>query len=118
MESETQARRKKAALSHSMMRELQSQLYDVPEEISHQADVKKQKYIAMEREKELYEEENFIRLPVSKAEKQAKRNVFTVSNIGDSLTSFGNNDFDGSGAGKKRKRGAGEGGKSKKKFKK
>ena len=119
LESEMQVKKKKAALSHSMMRELQQQLYDTPEEISHQADVKKQKYISREREKELYEEENFIRLPVTKAERQAKKNVFTVSNIGESLTSFGNNDFDGSGAGgRKRKRGnEGKGGKSKKKFK-
>ena len=117
MESEMMAKKKKTALSHSMMRELQQQLYDAPEEISHESDVKKQKYIAKQREKEMYEEENFIRLPVTKAERQAKKNVFTVSNIGDSLTSFGNNDFDGSGAGEKRKRGAGEGGKSKKKFK-
>merc|ERR1719436_2334931 len=108
MESEVMVKKKKAALSHSMMRELQRQLYDTPEEISHQADVKKQKYIAQEREKEMYEEENFIRLPVSKAEKQAKRNVFTVSNIGDSLTSFGNTNFDGAQTvgGKKRKKSA------------
>merc|ERR1711910_252336 len=66
MESEMAAKKKKTALSHSMMRELQHQLYDAPEEISHEADVKKQKYIAKEREKELYEEENFMRLPVTK----------------------------------------------------
>merc|ERR1711988_1876977 len=94
MESEIMKKKKKSALSHSMMRELQRQLYDTPEEISHQADVKKQKYIAQEREKEMYEEENFIRLPVTKAERKARKNVFTVSNIGESLTSFGNNDFD------------------------
>ena len=123
MESEMMVKKKKAALSHSMMRELQSQLYDTPEEISHQADVKKQKYIAREREKELYEEENFMRLPVTKAERQAKRNVFTVSNVGDSLTSFGNSNFDGTQTvgGKRKKSSAGkQGGKgnSKKKFKK
>ena len=123
MESEVMVKKKKSALSHSMMRELQSQLYDTPEEISHQSDVKKQKYIAMEREKELYEEENFIRLPVSKAEKQARRNVFTVSNIGDTLTSFGNTNFDGAHTvGGKRKRVAvdkhGKRKGSKKKFKK
>ena len=119
IESEQMAKKKKTALSHSMMRELQHQLYDTPEEISHEADVKKQKYIAKQREKELYEEDNFIRLPVTKAERQAKKNVFTVSNIGDSITSFGNNDFEGTGVGgKKRKRGNdAKGNKSKKKFK-
>ena len=123
MESEVMVKKKKAALSHSMMRELRSQLYDTPEEISHQADVKKQKYIAQEREKEVYEEENFIRLPVTKEERKAKRNVFTVSNVGDSLTSFGNSNFDGAQTvgGKRKKSSAGRhGGKgnSKKKFKK
>ena len=122
MEIEMAAKKKKTALSHSMMRELQHQLYDAPEEISHEADVKKQKYIAKEREKELYEEENFTRLPVTKSERLAKKNVFTVSNIGDSLTSFGNSDYDGTGGGgggKKRKRAhdGGKGAKSKKKFK-
>ena len=123
MESEVMVRKKKAALSHSMMRELRSQLYDTPEEISHQADVKKQKYIAQEREKEIYEEENFIRLPVTKEERKAKRNVFTVSNVGDSLTSFGNSNFDGTqtvGGKRKKSSGGKTGGKgnSKKKFKK
>ena len=123
MESEVMVRKKKAALSHSMMRELRSQLYDTPEEISHQADVKKQKYIAQEREKEIYEEENFIRLPVTKEERKAKRNVFTVSNVGDSLTSFGNSNFDGTqtvGGKRKKSSGGKPGGKgnSKKKFKK
>ena len=118
MESEMMAKKKKSALSHTMMRELKQQLYDAPEEVSHEADVKKAKYIAEEREKELYEEDNFIRLPISKGERQAKRNVFTVSNVGSSLTSFGINDFDGSGGGQKRKRSSGGGkGKSKKKFK-
>ena len=118
MESEMMAKKKKSALSHTMMRELKQQLYDAPEEVSHEADVKKAKHIAEEREKELYEEDNFIRLPISKSERQAKRNVFTVSNVGSSLTSFGINDFDGSGGGQKRKRSSGGGkGKSKKKFK-
>eukprot|EP00092_Neocalanus_flemingeri_P013323 GFUD01014362.1.p1 GENE.GFUD01014362.1~~GFUD01014362.1.p1 ORF type:complete len:318 (+),score=121.82 GFUD01014362.1:57-1010(+) len=117
-EAEFEKRKKKSALSHSMMRDLQSQLWDTPEEISHQSDSKKQKYIALEREKELYEEDNFIRLPVTKADRIARKNMFTVSNIGASLTSFGNSDFTGEGMGKKRKSDKqGKGGKSKKKFK-
>jgi len=120
-EAEQSVRKKKSALSHSMMKDLQSQLWDTPEEISHQADTKKQKYIALEREKEIYEEDMFIRLPVTKADRIARKNMFTVSNIGDSITSFGNSSFgnDDGTAGKKRKRekqGKG-GGKSKKKFK-
>jgi len=120
-EIELSARKKKSALSHSMMKDLQSQLWDTPEEISHQADTKKQKYIALEREKEVYEEDMFMRLPVTKADRIARKNMFTVTNIGDSITSFGNNSYgeDGHGTGgKKRKRDhQGKGGKSKKKFK-
>ena len=119
-EAELASKKKKSALSHSMMRELQSQLWDTPEEISHQSDTRKQKYIALEREKELYEEDMFLRLPVTKADRMARKNMFTVSNIGDSLTSFGNSNFDGTGdgTGKKRKKDKqGKGGKSKKKFK-
>merc|ERR1712098_681408 len=119
-EAEVIAKKKKSALSHSMMKELQSQLWDTPEEISHQSDTKKQKYIAMEREKELYEEDMFMRLPVTKAERIARKNMFTVTNIGDSVTSFGNSNFGGddTSSSKKRKRDkSGKGGKSKKKFK-
>merc|ERR1711872_8800 len=120
-EIEQAAKKKKSALSHSIMKDLQSQLWDTPEEISHQADTKKQKYIALEREKEVYEEDMFMRLPVTKADRIARKNMFTVTNIGDSITSFGNNSYgeNGPGAsGKKRKRDhTGKGGKSKKKFK-
>ena len=95
---------------------------DTVQSLQHEIEVIKAK-IAQEREKEMYEEENFIRLPVTKAERKAKRNVFTVSNVGDSLTSFGNSNFDGTQTvgGKRKKSSAGKhGGKgnSKKKFKK
>lgn len=119
-ETEMSNRKKKSALSHSMMRELQSQLWDTPEEISHQADTKKQKYIALEREKELYEEDMFMRLPVTKADRIARKNMFTVTNIADSITSFGNSSFgndDGAGGKKRKSSHQGKGGKSKKKFK-
>merc|ERR1712123_73397 len=119
-EAELANRKKKSALSHSMMRELQSQLWDTPEEISHQADTKKQKYIALEREKELYEEDMFMRLPVTKADRIARKNMFTVTNIADSITSFGNSSFgndDGAGGKKRKSSHQGKGGKSKKKFK-
>merc|ERR1712059_116958 len=68
-EDDAEKRKKKTSLSHSMMRELKSQMWDTPEEISHQADTRKQKYITAQKEKERYEEDNFMRLPVSKAER-------------------------------------------------
>ena len=39
-ECEKEAKRRKSALSHSMMRELKSQMFDTPEEISHEADTR------------------------------------------------------------------------------
>jgi len=106
--AESDARRKKSVLSASMVRELKSQLWDTPEEISHQADTRKQKYIREQKEKERYEEDNFLRLPVTKAERLARKEMSTSANIGDSLTNFGINNFDGKesrrqGGGKKRK---------------
>merc|ERR1719347_259455 len=73
IQAEQAAKKKKSTLSHSMMRELKSQMFDTPEEISHEADTRKQKYIQEEKEKAMYEEDMFTRLPVSKAEKQARR---------------------------------------------
>ena len=157
LQAEQAAKKKKSALSHSMMKELKSQMFDTPEEISHEADTRyiflnftddqvavfrKQKYIQEEKEKAMYEEDMFTRLPVSKAEKQARRqvcrapttlniwfhpviNLFlfqmsTTGNLGRSLTSFGLSNFDGEGGegGERRakKRKSEKGGK-KKKFK-
>jgi len=119
IQAEQEKAKKKTALSHSMIRELKSQMLDNPEEISHESDTRKQKYIQREKEKTLYEEEMFIRLPVTKADRVARRQMSTVSNIGASLTSFGSSSYDGErvGGGKKRKGGEkGPGGK-KKKFK-
>ena len=72
MMAEQAAKKKKSALSHSMMRDLKSQMWDTPEEISHESDTRKQKYIASEKEKALYEEDMFTRLPITKADKQAR----------------------------------------------
>merc|ERR1712226_927536 len=103
--------KKKTALSHSMIRELKSQMLDNPEEISHESDTRKQKYIQKEKEKALYEEDMFIRLPVTKADRLARRQMSTVSNIGASLTSFGSSSYDGErgAGGKKRKKGGEKG---------
>merc|ERR1719471_1134608 len=75
LQAEQTAKKKKSALSHSMMKELKSQMFDTPEEISHEADTRKQKYI--------------------QAEKQARRQMNTSGNLGRSLTSFGISNFDG-----------------------
>jgi len=119
IQAEQAAKKKKSALSHSMMRELKSQMFDTPEEISHEADTRKQKYIQEEKEKAMYEEDMFTRLPVSKAEKQARRQMSTTGNLGRSLTSFGVSNFDGEGGegGERRaKKRKSEKGRKKKKF--
>merc|ERR1719462_334699 len=120
LQAEQTAKKKKSALSHSMMKELKSQMFDTPEEISHEADTRKQKYIQEEKEKAMYEEDMFTRLPVSKAEKQARRQMNTSGNLGRSLTSFGISNFDGEegegGERRGKKRKSDKGGK-KKKFK-
>lgn len=111
------AKKKKTALSH-YDEELQHQLHDAPEEIGHESDVKKQKYIAKEREG-AYEEENFMRLPVTKtAERLAKKSVHCEQHWGQppALVTV---TLTGLGAGKKKEGGmmVDKGGKSKKKFK-
>jgi len=122
IQAEQAAKKKKSALSHSMMRELKSQMFDTPEEISHEADTRKQKYIQEEKEKAMYEEDMFTRLPVSKAEKQARRQMSTTGNLGRSLTSFGVSNFDGelggdAGGERRAKKRKSEKGGKKKKFK-
>merc|ERR1712060_447975 len=100
-----------------MGKELKSQMFDTPEEISHEADTRKQKYIQEEKEKAMYEEDMFTRLPVSKAEKQARRQMSTTGNLGRSLTSFGLSNFDGEGGERRAKKRKSEKGGKKKKFK-
>merc|ERR1719290_185123 len=72
------------------------------------------------KEKAMYEEDMFTRLPVSKAEKQARRQMSTTGNLGRSLASFGISNFDGEegegGERRGKKRKSDKGGK-KKKFK-
>ena len=71
------------------------------------------------RERTRFEEDNFMRLPLTKKDKKASRKkLSTVGSIGDEVTSFGVNYFseEGGGSGKKRKRSSAKGGKKRKKF--
>ena len=75
------------------------------------------------REKARFEEEHFMRLPLTKKDRKASRkSLSTVASIGDEVTAFGANYFsseaaDG-GSGKKRKRASKGAAKKKKKFRK
>jgi len=117
-------KKKKKALSRSMMESIKEQYLGTPEELSNKTDTMRQKYIDEERERTRIEEDNFIRLPVTKEDKLRRRQLMTMSSVGDDLTAFGKNYYDGDSAeqsagGKKRKQFS-SGGKKKgsKKFKK
>jgi len=115
--AEAEAKRRKSALSHSMMRELKQQMFDTPEEISHEQDTKKAKYIQQERERAMYEEDMFTRLPVTKADRMAKKQMATSASLGASLTSFGRSTFGEEGEVARKRKSKGDKGGKKKKFK-
>lgn len=114
-------KKKKKALSRSMMESIKEQYLGTPEELSNKTDTMRQKYIEEERERTRIEEENFIRLPVTKEDKLRRRQLMTMSSVGDDLTAFGKNFYEGDSSeqSKKRKKSS-AGGKKKgsKKFKK
>jgi U3 small nucleolar ribonucleoprotein protein LCP5 len=107
LDAENQVARKKHHLSKSLIEDLKRQHLDTPEEVHLHSDVKKNKLIEEERERTLYEEDNFIRLPITKADRQKRRaQMSTMGSIGDDITSFGASNFDGNNhPGKKRKSG-------------
>jgi len=105
LEVEKESARKRQNLSKSLIEDLKRQHLDIPEEVHHHADVKKSKFIQEEQERTRYEEENFIRLPQTKAENQKRRKqMSTMATIGDDIVSFGFSNFDDKqGPSKKRK---------------
>lgn len=121
LEEEAAKKEKKKHLSKSLIEDMKRQHLDTPEEVYEQEDVMKKRKIEAIRERTRYEEENFMRLPVSKKMKHSRRQMSTMGTIGDEVTSFGLNYFsdkkadDGTGRKKKSSRGR-KAGKSKKKF--
>lgn len=117
-------RKKKQQLSRSMIEDLKRQHMDTPEEIFQREDVMRKKQVHAAREKARFEEEHFMRLPLTKKDRKASRkSLSTVASIGDEVTAFGANYFsseaaDGGGSGKKRKRASKGAAKKKKKFRK
>lgn len=120
VERENLQKARKTQLSRGMIEELKLQHQDAPEEIFSQVDTMKKKQIEMAKERTRFEEENFIRLNVSKKDKHKRRQMTTMGTIADEVTNFGTNVFDGDGGprGKKRKGKSGKKGKAKKKFRK
>jgi len=80
-------RARKRALGSSIIRELKEELLDTPIEISDGSRAQ-QMYNKAQKERERYEEDNFTRLPITKAEKQRQRRLTTLGTLGDEITSF------------------------------
>lgn len=115
---------KKRALSSSMIRELRQEYQEGPDEIRESRDLHRFKEDKKAKEREEYEEEHFVRLSVSKKEKNASKRMGTMSSL-NSITQFdditalmeGGLSQQGVSASKKRKIGS-KGKKGKKGFKK
>ena len=83
MEQEQVNKKKRHQLSRSLIDELKTQYWDTPEEVSHHVDTRKKKYIQEMKEQIAFEEDNFMRLPVTKADKQKRRmQMSTMGTIG------------------------------------
>ncbi|XP_055641882.1 neuroguidin [Toxorhynchites rutilus septentrionalis] len=101
-------RARKRALGSSLIHELKEEYLDTPMEISSSSRAL-QVLSRKEREREEYEEQYLMRLPMTKAEKHRSRKLTTLGTLGDELTSFGDiSALDGelppsSAGGKKRK---------------
>lgn len=118
-EKDQQSKLKKRTISKSILEDLKRQHLDTPEEEFNHVDTVKAKQIAKMKERIRYEEDNFMRLPMTKKDKHKGRQMTTMGTLGDELTYFGDNNFYNNTEGKKRKGGAGGKGKgaARKKFK-
>lgn len=81
-------RAKRKALSSSVMEELRNEFYDGPIEIKDAFDSHKAKQNKALQERVQYEEDNMLRLSLSKKEKNLGKQFGTISSLKD-LTSFG-----------------------------
>ncbi|WKX91910.1 hypothetical protein Q1695_010165 [Nippostrongylus brasiliensis] len=101
-EAKAMEKAKRRALQSSLVQELRQQYSDAPEEYRE----KSRKRFEAEKERERYEEDNFIRLRMSKAEKKREQRM-NRENVMDDLFNFGNymmRDESGEALSKSRKR--------------
>merc|ERR1711978_173071 len=85
---------KKRSLSKSIMEDLRRQHSDLPdEEHSNVHDTMRAQQIAKMKERIRYEEDNFMRLPLTKKTSIKRRQMTTIGTLGDELTYFGGNNF-------------------------
>lgn len=106
-QSKLREQARKRALNSALVDEWKEEFLDTPIEISGSS--RAQQLIQKElREREKYEEDNFVRLPMTKEEKQRMKRLSTMGNLGHELTRFGG--LGTSGKGQKRKSSASGGG--------
>lgn len=115
---------RKRALSSDIMRDLQKQYDDRPEEVVDSRDLHRMRENKRAKERTRYEEDNFMRMTLSKKERSAGKRLATVSSLQtltkfDSISALDYDDADQSLSAKKRKLDKGKKGKKGKKgFKK
>lgn len=105
LEKNEEERKKKRNLSKSIVEDLRRQHLDLPEEEYTHVDTMRADKIARMKERIRYEEDNFIRLPLTKKDKHKRRQMTTIGTLGDELTYFGENNFFNETENKKRKGG-------------
>ncbi|KAK4879213.1 hypothetical protein RN001_007359 [Aquatica leii] len=83
-----QEKSKRMALSSSIMQDLREEYLDTPVEVS-QGSRAQQILTKQQQERQEYEEEYFTRLPLTKADKHARRQLTTLGTLGGEITNFG-----------------------------
>jgi len=89
-----QEKSQKRTISKAIMDSIKEQYLDTPDEVSHKSDVMKKKFIDDEREKIRLEEEHFIGMLVTKADRVRRKQMMTMTSIGDDITNFGRSVYD------------------------
>eukprot|EP00800_Vazella_pourtalesii_P014207 TRINITY_DN3567_c0_g3_i1.p1 TRINITY_DN3567_c0_g3~~TRINITY_DN3567_c0_g3_i1.p1 ORF type:complete len:117 (+),score=44.53 TRINITY_DN3567_c0_g3_i1:154-504(+) len=90
MREEGRDRDRRKALQSSLIRELREEVRDTPQEISAREYSRSEKVAEKRLERERYEEDNFMRLTVSKKQRKQEKSVRTEM---DSIMDFGTTEF-------------------------
>lgn len=94
---------RKRAINSALIDEWKEEFLDTPVEISGSSRAQQQLTREM-KERERYEEDNFVRLPMTKEERHRQKKFSTMGALGDEITSF-RGSLGGSESSKKRKKG-------------
>lgn len=108
-------RARKRAINSALIDEWKEEFLDTPVEIMGSSRAQQQMTREM-KERERYEEDNFVRLPMTKEERHRQKRLSTMGALGDEITSF-RGASSNSGSSNKRKKGGkrkGGGGKKRK----